>query len=96
MCKVTPVICPDWEVRVGVADGPVVAGIVGREKYQFDIWGDTVNIAARMASVGNPNVVTMSHGCWLRAGSLYQGRMRGEIEVKGKGTMRVVECSGTK
>ena len=38
-----------WEVRVGVHAGPVVAGIVGQERYQFDIWGDTVNVAARMA-----------------------------------------------
>ena len=43
-----------WAVRVGVHVGPVVAGIVGQERYQFDIWGDTVNIAARMASKAMP------------------------------------------
>ena len=41
-----------WEVRVGVHAGPVVAGVVGQERYQFDIWGDTVNVAARMAGKG--------------------------------------------
>ena len=44
----------NWEVRVGIHVGPVVAGIVGRERYQFDIWGDTVNVAARMAGKGRP------------------------------------------
>ena len=39
-----------WRVRVGVHSGPVVAGIVGEEKYQFDVWGDTVNMAARMGA----------------------------------------------
>jgi adenylate cyclase len=40
-----------WEVRVGVHSGPVVAGVVDQERYQFDIWGDTVNVAARMVGM---------------------------------------------
>jgi class 3 adenylate cyclase len=47
-----------WEVRVGVHAGPVVAGVVGQERYQFDIWGDTVNVAARMISISTPGSVT--------------------------------------
>ena len=47
-----------WSVRVGVHVGPVVAGIVGQERYQFDIWGDTANIAARMASKAMPGGVS--------------------------------------
>ena len=57
---------PNWEVRTGVHCGSVVAGIVGHDKYQFDVWGDTVNMAARMAGQGSPGTVTMTHGVWLQ------------------------------
>jgi class 3 adenylate cyclase len=49
-----------WRLRVGVHSGPVVAGIVGKRKYAFDIWGDTVNIASRMESAGEPGRVNVS------------------------------------
>src|SRR6266850_5205232 len=55
-----------WAVRVGVHVGPVVAGIVGQERYQFDIWGDTVNIAARMAGKAMPGSVAVTHDTWAR------------------------------
>ena len=93
MMVATESVCPGWEVRVGLAQGPVVAGVVGTEKFQFDVWGDTVNVAARMGSVGRCGVVTMPQDCWQKSGGEYVGRMLGEIEVKGKGRMRVVECS---
>jgi len=89
-------VWPGHEVRVGVAEGSVVAGIVGGDKYQYDVWGDTVNVAARMASVGRPGVVTMPHDSWLRSSSAYMGKLLGEVEVKGKGMMRVVECTGVR
>ena len=47
-CRGAGDLPPHWEVRVGVHVGPVIAGVVGRRKYQYDVWGDTVNIAARM------------------------------------------------
>ena len=85
---------PHWEVRIGVHCGPVVAGIVGRQRYQFDVWGDTVNTAARMASYGNPGTVTMAHDAWLQVQDECEGRMVGRVDVKGKGQVDVIECYG--
>ena len=87
---------PEWQVRVGAHAGPVVAGIVGDQKYQFDVWGDTVNIAARMASNGNPGVVTLTHESWMDVQDECLGRMVGKIEIKGKGPVEVVEAYGVK
>ena len=56
-----------WAVRVGVHIGPVVAGIVGQERYQFDIWGDTVNVAARMAGKAMPGGVAVTDETWVRS-----------------------------
>ena len=77
-----------WEVRVGVHSGPVVAGVVGQERYQFDIWGDTVNVAARMSE--SPNLEKSSHeGCLGERPARLHGEALGEMEVKGKGTISV-------
>ena len=94
MAKAAPEINPDWQVRVGVHAGPVVAGIVGDQKYQFDVWGDTVNVAARMTGAGSPGVVAMTHASWLQVEGECIGRMLGKVEVKGKGSLDVVECTG--
>lgn len=78
-----------WEVRVGVHAGPVVAGVVGQERYQFDIWGDTVNLAARMMDMGTPGSVAATKEIWEQLQSTFQGEALGELEVKGKGTVSV-------
>jgi adenylate cyclase len=77
-------------VRVGVHVGPVVAGIVGQERYQFDIWGDTVNIAARMASKAMPGSVAVTHDIWAGIKDRFESESLGELEIKGKGTIPVV------
>jgi class 3 adenylate cyclase/CheY-like chemotaxis protein len=92
--EATREVWPGHDVRVGVAEGSVIAGIVGGDKYQYDVWGDTVNVAARMASVSRPGVVTLPHESWIRSSGSYAGRLLGEVDVKGKGMMRVVECTG--
>ena len=74
-----------WAVRVGVHIGPVVAGIVGQERYQFDIWGDTVNIAARMAGKAMPGGVAVTDETWRTIKDRFEGESLGELEVKGKG-----------
>ena len=78
-----------WEVRVGVHAGPVVAGVVGQERYQFDIWGDTVNVAARMVGMGPPGRVAATQEIWEQLQSDFHGEALGEIEVKGKGPVAV-------
>jgi adenylate cyclase len=80
-----------WTVRVGIHAGPVVAGIVGQERYQFDIWGDTVNVAARMASKGNPGRVAVTSEIWDKVSGDFEGEPLGDLEVKGKGKIAVFE-----
>jgi adenylate cyclase len=79
-----------WVVRVGVHIGPVVAGIVGQERYQFDIWGDTVNIAARMAGKATPGGVAVTDETWRQIKDRFEGESLGDLDVKGKGTIRIV------
>ena len=78
-----------WSVRVGVHVGPVVAGIVGQERYQFDIWGDTVNIAARMASKAMPGSVAVTEEAWRQIEDRFEGQSLGDIDIKGKGAIRI-------
>ena len=75
------------EVRIGVHTGPVVAGIVGLKKFQYDIWGDTVNTAARMESSGAPGKVNVSNTTYEMVKDRFAFEFRGEIEAKGKGKM---------
>jgi class 3 adenylate cyclase len=78
----------DFSVRIGINTGPVVGGVIGKKKFIYDVWGDTVNIASRMESTGSPGAVQVSHETYLRIQHLYVFEDRGEIEVKGKGRMR--------
>jgi adenylate cyclase len=78
-----------WEVRVGVHSGPVVAGVVGQERYQFDIWGDTVNVAARMVGMSGPGSVAATQEIWEQLSSAFAGEALGEIEIKGKGMIAI-------
>jgi class 3 adenylate cyclase len=78
-----------WEVRVGVHAGPVVAGVVGQERYQFDIWGDTVNVAARMVGMGTPGSVAATKEIFEQIASSFEGIALGELNVKGKGSISV-------
>jgi class 3 adenylate cyclase len=78
----------DFSVRIGIHSGPVVGGVIGKKKFIYDVWGDTVNVASRMESTGVPGAVQISHETYLRIRSMYVFEDRGEVEVKGKGIMR--------
>ena len=93
MSEATPKLGAKWHVRVGVAIGPVVAGIIGSQKFQFDLWGDAVNLAARMTRFGRHGVVTMTEDTWLKVSNRYQGQSLGTHTVKGKGEMNIIEVS---
>lgn len=75
-------------VRVGIATGPVVAGVIGARKFAYDAWGDTVNTAARMESHGTPGRVHVDDPTRQLLGGDYVFEDRGEVEVKGKGRLR--------
>ncbi len=75
------------ELRVGIDTGPVVAGVIGRAKFSYDLWGDTVNTASRMESHGLPGEIQVTERAFERLRERYLLRRRGSIEVKGKGPM---------
>ena len=74
-------------VRIGIATGPVVAGVIGRAKFIYDLWGDTVNTASRMESHAAPGTIQVSEDLYQRLRDHYDLRPRGTIDVKGKGPM---------
>ena len=73
--------------RFGINSGPVVAGVVGTSKFQYDIWGDTVNIASRMESHGVPGRIQISESTQHLIKDDFSTTLRGPIDVKGKGSL---------
>ena len=74
-------------VRVGLASGSAIAGVIGKKKYIYDLWGDSVNTASRMESTGSIGHIHCTEQVYDRLHKKYKFTKRGEIEVKGKGTM---------
>jgi class 3 adenylate cyclase len=75
------------EVRIGIDSGPAVAGVIGRAKFIYDLWGDTVNTASRMESHAQVGTIQVTERVYERLRHRYELRPRGTIDVKGKGPM---------
>ena len=84
-------------LRIGLHSGPVVAGVIGRRKFTYDLWGDTVNTASRMESHGVPGAIHCTERTALLLQGAFQLQARGAMEIKGKGemfTFLVLNCEG--
>jgi guanylate cyclase len=81
-------------VRIGIDTGPVVAGVIGRRKFIYDLWGDTVNTASRMESHGLPGEIQVTDRVAAALGDGFALRPRGPSDVKGKGTMTTFLLDG--
>jgi len=78
----------DLHLRIGINTGPVVAGVIGTRKFIYDLWGDAVNVASRMESQGIPGCIQVTETTYALLKDKYRFEARGEIAVKGKGTMK--------
>jgi class 3 adenylate cyclase/sensor domain CHASE-containing protein len=76
---------PRWEMRIGMCSGPLIAGVIGRMKFTYDVFGDTVVTAKRIEDCGQPGRVNVSAATYERIQDTFVCRMEGEVEAKGKG-----------
>lgn len=77
----------DWQLRVGIHSGPVVAGVIGRRKFTYDLWGTTVNVASRLESTGEPGRIHVSAATLTHLDGVAH-EPRGEIDLRNYGTVR--------
>ena len=76
------------QIRLGINSGALVAGVIGKTKFIYDIWGDTVNVASRMESTGLPMRIHVTEATKVQTASAFQYSENTEIDVKGKGMMK--------
>lgn len=78
-----------FDIRIGINTGPVVAGVVGTQKFAYDIWGDTVNVASRMESMSEPGKINVSNSTFELIKTDFDCDYRGEIEAKNRGKIKM-------
>ncbi len=87
---------PYWDIRIGIHSGNLIAGIIGRKKFAYDIWGDTVNTASRMESGGVLNQVNISKETNDLVSKIFRTKYRGKVEVKNKEKLEMYIVTGFK
>jgi class 3 adenylate cyclase len=75
----------NWSVRIGMHSGPLVAGIIGSKKFAYDLWGDTVNVASRLESQGEPGVIQISSATADLLRPYCELVARGQLDLKNRG-----------
>lgn len=83
-----------WQMRAGIHSGTVVAGVVGKKKFTYDVWGDTVNIASRMETSGEPGKVNISAYTYDLVKRYFECEYRGKVDTKGKGEIDMYFVKG--
>jgi len=78
----------NFSLRIGINSGPVIAGIIGKKKYVYDLWGDTVNVASRMETSGAPGKIHITENTFQLIKDKYSVTKRDPIQIKGKGLMQ--------
>ncbi|MEM7714972.1 MAG: adenylate/guanylate cyclase domain-containing protein [Cyanobacteria bacterium P01_A01_bin.68] len=86
----------EFQIRIGINSGAVVAGVIGIKKFTYDLWGDTVNIASRMESHGNPGRIHVSEATYELLKDKFLFEERGVTSIKGKGEMQTYWLKGAK
>ena len=78
----------NFSIRIGINSGPVVAGVIGKKKYIYDLWGDTVNVASRMEASGEPGQIHITENTYRLIREKYDVIKRDPLQIKGKGLMQ--------
>lgn len=81
----------NWQIRIGVHTGPVIAGVIGKNKFAYDVWGDTVNIASRMESSANINSINISNATYQVVNDKIKCEYRGCFNIKNRGSVDMYE-----